>query len=60
MTYTINGTGNGNSEIENTFFRSLEAARQAWIDAGSPTTRGSSVWVTEHNGAETVRTITIG
>jgi len=40
-------------------YNSIEEALQAWIDAGCPRQRGSSVWITEHDGIETVRTITI-
>ena len=46
------------STLEETF-NSIEEARQAWIDADCPKQRGSSVWISENCGVETLRTITL-
>jgi len=40
-------------------FTTLAAARRAWTSAGRPQPKGSSVWITEHRGPETIRTHTI-
>jgi hypothetical protein len=40
-------------------FPSLKKAIAAWNAAGKPPERGSSVWVTESRGFDTVRTITL-
>lgn len=53
--FTVNGCG---KEID-ALFPTFRAAVAAWEAAGKPTQRGSDVWVTEHSGSETVRTITI-
>ena len=40
-------------------FDSLEAAVAAWVAAGKPGSRGSSVWVSECDDADTLCTVTI-
>jgi hypothetical protein len=59
--YMVNGAGKDITPKTGTFFQTLDEAIAAWKEAGSPTQRGSSVWVTEMDASyETIRTITIG
>ena len=57
--YTINGSGN--KKIQSFVYSSRKLAEQAWIDAGKPQMRGSSVWITQHSSdfIKTIRTITL-
>ena len=40
-------------------YANIHEATRAWMDAGCPRQDGNSVWVTEHDGAETIQTITL-
>jgi|GEM_PF-4657197 len=46
------------SNIDGTF-ASYSDALAAWVSAGSPRMVGSSVWISEHVGCDTVKTYTI-
>lgn len=56
--FTVNGAG---EKLESTW-NSFDDAKAAWVAAGSPREKGSTVWVSEYNPStcEHIKTVTIG